>query len=211
MYQPHHFQQHDPGEWYALVRAHPLATCITQGADGFPVADELPFLLDAQAPNGSCQLLGHVARANPLWHTHPAGTDVLLVFKGPQAYVSPSWYATKAAHGKVVPTWNYTVVQARGSLRVIDRNPAELRQLLERLTAAHEGYRPHPWQLSDAPEPYVSQLLQAVVGLEITVSHWTAKWKVSQNQPQPNRAGVVAGLAKEGTAHASALAPLIPG
>lgn len=209
MYQPSHFTKSDPNEWHQLLRTHPLGTFITQGADGFPVADEIPFLLDTP-PNSLGMLLGHVARANPLWRTHPQGVDVLVVFKGPQAYVSPSWYATKAEHGKVVPTWNYAVVQARGTLRVVDQDPVWLRQLLEQLTAEHETRLPHPWAVGDAPEPYVSQLLQAVVGLEITLTQWSGKWKVSQNQPLANRMGVVTGLEGEGTEAARAMAHLIP-
>jgi transcriptional regulator len=209
MYQPPHFVQTDPREWHGLVRAHPLGTFITQGSDGLPVADEIPFLLDTEAGDQG-MLLGHVARANPLWHTHQQGVDVLVVFKGPQAYVSPGWYPSKAEHGKVVPTWNYTVVQTRGSLRVVNHDPVWLRQLLDRLTATHESHRAHPWVLSDAPEAYVSQLMQAIVGLEITLTQWSGKWKVSQNQPVTNREGVVAGLRAEGSEAAHAVAQLVP-
>jgi transcriptional regulator len=209
IYQPAHFVQSNPSSWHALVRAHPLGTLITLGSDGFPEANEIPFLLttDAGSPE---TLFGHVARANPLWHTHPPERDVLVVFKGPQAYVSPGWYATKADHGKVVPTWNYTVVQARGSLRVVDQDPDWLRQRLERLTDPHETHRAQPWVVGDAPELYVSQLMRAIVGFEITINHWCGKWKVSQNQPQANRQGVVAGLQAEGTEEAKALSQQVP-
>jgi transcriptional regulator len=209
MYQPAHFVQSDPSAWHELVRAYPLGTLITLGADGFPEANEIPFFLNTEAGKPET-LFGHVARANPLWHAHPPERDVLVVFKGPQAYVSPSWYPTKAEHGKAVPTWNYTVVQARGILRVVDPDPNWLRQRLECLTAQHEAHRAQPWAVGDAPEPYVSQLMRAIVGFEITVNHWCGKWKVSQNQPQVNRQGVVAGLQAEGTEEAKALSQQVP-
>lgn len=209
MYQPTHFVQPDSSEWHRLVRAHPLGTLITQEAEGFPEANEIPFLLDTHHDRPDT-LFGHVARANPLWHTHPTHLDVLVVFKGPQAYVSPSWYPTKAEHGKAVPTWNYTVVQARGRLRVVEQDPGWLRQRLERLTAQHESHREHPWAVGDAPELYVAQLMRAIVGFEISVTQWCGKWKASQNQPAANRQGVATALRAEGTEAALAMAQQMP-
>ena len=209
MYLPSHFAESDVNRLHDLIRAHPLGTLVTLGADGAPAADEVPWLLDSQAGERGT-LRGHVARANPLWRTHPAGTEVLVVFKGPQAYVSPNWYATKAEHGKVVPTWNYTVVQARGRLRVVDGDTQWVRQVVDQLTDVHEAIQHRPWRTADAPPDYLSHMLQAVVGLEITLRSLTGKWKHSQNQPAANRAGVVAGLEAQNTAAAHQASRLIP-
>jgi transcriptional regulator len=212
MYLPSHFAQTNPAVLHALVRQHPLGTLITVDAEGNPVADELPFVLDVpdvpgepgsspRAPNSPGPwgtLRGHVARANPLWRTHPAATrPVLVIFRGPQAYVSPSWYPGKAEHGKVVPTWNYGVVQAQGTLRVHDGEPDWLRAQLHDLTNSQEAHRPAPWQVGDAPPDYVAQMMRAIVGLEITLTQLTGKYKYSQNHPPSSRAGVAAGLHAE--------------
>jgi transcriptional regulator len=202
MYLPTHFAQTDPDVLHALVRQHPLGTLITLDAQGNPVADELPFVLDVpsvpgqpQTPGAPGTLRGHVARANPLWHTHPAATrPVLVIFRGPQAYISPSWYPGKAEHGKVVPTWNYGVVQAHGTLRVHDNDPHWLRAQLDALTHSQEAHRPAPWQVDDAPPGYVTQMMRAIVGLEITLTQLTGKYKYSQNHPPAARAGLAAGL-----------------
>lgn len=195
MYQPRQFVVNDTADLHAAMRAYPLGSLITF-QDGELVADEIPFLLDptpnAEHPNGV--LKAHVARANPLWQKHDASKQVLVIFKGPQAYVSPSWYATKAEHGKVVPTWNYIVVQASGHLVQKDGDPAWLRAQLDALTHRQEGKRPAPWQVSDAPEDYIAQTMKAIVGIEISIRSLTGKWKVSQNQPAANREGVVRGL-----------------
>jgi len=219
MYLPKHFAEHQPQSLHGLIRAHPLGTLITLGSDGEPVADLIPFWLDAPHPPAGAsgltsesalpgasaastpsaappvRLLAHVARSNPLWRTHPAGRPVLVVFHGPDAYISPNWYPTKAEHGKAVPTWNYATVQAKGTLKVIDQNPDWLRTFLTRLTAEHEATQPHPWQLGDAPSDYIQAMLQAVVGLEVEVTQLTGKFKLSQNQPPANQQGVQQALA----------------
>lgn len=189
MYQPAAFAETHPQRLHDLVRAHPLGLLVTSGAEAGPVVDALPFALDTPA-QGPARLLAHVARANPLWHTHPVGQPVLVVFQGPQAYVSPGWYPSKAEHGKAVPTWNYTLVQARGTLRVIDGDPVWMRVFLAALTHTHESTQPQPWRMDDAPPAYIDAMLQAVVGLEIEVIDLQGKFKLSQNQPQPNQAGV---------------------
>lgn len=195
MYQPRQFVVDDIAALHEAMRAYPLGSLITL-QDGALVADEIPFLLDptpsAEHPNGV--LKAHVARANPLWQKHDASKQVLVIFKGPQAYVSPSWYPTKAEHGKVVPTWNYIVVQASGHLVQKDGDPAWLRAQLDALTQSQEGQRPAPWQVSDAPADYIAQTMKAIVGIEIGIQSLTGKWKVSQNQPAANREGVVRGL-----------------
>jgi len=207
MYLPVQFEENRVEVLHALMRAHPFATLVSHGTDGL-TADHLPLHLAAEiAPHGALQ--GHVARANPLWQ-QAADTDVLVVFQGPQTYVTPSWYATKREHGKVVPTWNYVVVHARGRLRVID-DPAWLRAQLEALVASHEAGFAEPWQIADAPPDYIDKMLTAIVGIEIAITRLTGKWKISQNQPAANRAGVVAGLREKATTDSLAMAELVAG
>ena len=194
MYLPKHFEETRVEVMHALMAAHPLGLLVSNGADGLQ-ANSIPFMVDPNpAPNGT--LIAHVARANPLWR-EAAGTPVLVVFQGPQAYVSPSGYASKAEHGKVVPTWNYIMVQARGRLRAIE-DPAWLHALVSRLTERHEANRPAPWEVSDAPLDYVEKMLGAIVGIEIEVEAITGKWKVSQNRSAADREGVARTLAAEG-------------
>lgn len=206
MYLPAHFEEDRSEVLHALMREHPFATLIVQGADGL-TADHLPLHLATEvAPHGALQ--GHVARANPLWQ-RAADSEVLMIFHGPQAYVTPSWYPTKHEHGKAVPTWNYVVVHARGRLRAID-DPVWLRRQLETLVDRHEAGFAEPWRITDAPPDYIDKMLAAIVGIEITLTGLTGKWKISQNQPEVNRAGVVAGLRQQG-AEASPMAELVAG
>ena len=200
MYLPKHFEQNDPQALQTLMREHPLATLVSLGDEGL-TADHVPLEYDA----ASNTLRGHVARANPLWR-HAAGQPVLAVFCGPQAYVSPSMYPSKAEHHKVVPTWNYAVVHAHGQLQAIEQAPW-LHALVSRLTGHHEGPRVQPWAVTDAPEDFVQQMLRAIVGIEIPVSKLVGKWKISQNRAEPDRLGVAAGLAES----APALAALVRG
>jgi len=200
MYLPSHFEEHRPAVLHALVREHPLGLLVTQGSAGL-CADPLPFLLDAdRGPHGTLRC--HVARANPVWR-EADGHDALVVFQGPQAYVSPGWYASKAATGKVVPTWNYVMLQARGRMNMID-DPAWLRRLVGELTARHEAVQAQPWGLGDAPADYIDTMLKAIVGIEIELVSLVGKWKVSQNRPAADRAGVVHALRAQ--AHDAALA-----
>ena len=190
MYLPKHFEQHDREQLIALMRERPLATLITTSPDG-PSADLIPLEFHPdEGEHGT--LRGHVARANPLWQR--AGTTALAVFTGPEAYISPGWYASKKEHGKVVPTWNYAMVQARGVLRAVDSAPW-LHALVQRLTHHHEATQATPWQVSDAPEDYVQQMLRAIVGIEITLDALVGKWKVSQNRSAADREGTAQGLA----------------
>ena len=195
MYQPKQFEVTEQATLHSAMRAHPLGTLVTL-QDGELVADEVPFYLDAtpRAGHPLGVLKAHVARANPLWQRHDTAHKVLVVFKGPQAYVSPSWYATKAEHGKVVPTWNYIVVQASGYLTHKDGDAAWLRAQLDALTHSQEGPRAAPWAVSDAPPDYIAQTMKAIVGIEVPIDTLAGKWKVSQNQPAANREGVVRGL-----------------
>jgi transcriptional regulator len=191
MYLPPHFEQRDPAALHALMREHPLAALVSLGHDGL-TADHVPLEFDATAGEHGA-LFGHVARANPLWRS-AAGAPVLAVFSGAQAYVSPSWYPSKAATHKVVPTWNYTVVHAHGVLEAVDDAPW-LRALVGRLTGHHEAARTAaPWAVEDAPPDYVQQMLRAIVGIRIPVTRLIGKWKVSQNRSESDRLGVAEGL-----------------
>jgi transcriptional regulator len=201
MYLPKHFEQTDREVLIGLMRERPLATLITITADG-PSADLIPLEFHAdEGEHGT--LRGHVARANPLWQR--AGTTALAVFNGPEAYISPGWYASKKEHGKVVPTWNYTMVQARGVLRAIDEAPW-LHALVQRLTHHHEATQAKPWQVSDAPDDYVQQMLRAIVGIEIPLTSLLGKWKISQNRSAADREGTAQGLA---ASQADAMASLV--
>lgn len=202
MYRPAHFAEDRVEVLQALMREHPFATLASQ-ADGELVADHLPLRLSADGT----RLLGHVARANPLWRA-AAGQQVLVVFQGPQAYVSPSWYPSKREHGKAVPTWNYVVAHAHGRLAAIE-DASRLRSLLEDLVTHQESGFAEPWRISDAPPDYVDKMLSAIVGIEITITSLAGKWKLSQNQPEANRVGVIAGLRQRGTDVADAMAALI--
>jgi transcriptional regulator len=197
MYLPTHFQQPNVKALRALMQAHPLATLVTHGAKGLD-ANPVPLMwVDDGSPHGV--LRGHVARANPVWRDTAKGSEVLAIFHGPNAYISPSWYATKRETGRVVPTWNYLVVQARGPLRVID-DTSWLRELVTALTGVHECVRPQPWAVEDAPADYIDAMLKAIVGIEIAPTSLQGKWKVSQNQPERNRQGAAQGVADEGHA-----------
>jgi len=192
MYLSKHFAQNDIAKLHDLMRAFPLATLVTHGADGLE-ANHVPLLLDrAAGPNGT--LRGHVARGNPL--AAADGQEILVIFQGHEGYISPSGYATKAEHGKVVPTWNDCAVHATGRLRVVDDAEWLLAQLTA-LTAEHEAGLAKPWAVGDAPADYIEKMLGAIVGIEIVVERLIGKWKVSQNQPAVNQASLIEALAGE--------------
>lgn len=204
MYQPAHFAETRLEVMQALVASQPLCTLVTLSDEGL-VADQIPMLLRLDAgPLGT--LVGHVARANPLWRQTRLDIPVLLLFQGPQHYVSPSWYPSKQEHGKVVPTWNYVVVQASGSLQVHD-DAAWVRQQVTHMTRQQESGLAQPWSVDDAPRDYTDSMLRAVVGISVEVTRWSGKWKVSQNQPASNRAGVVQALS--GLTDGQAMAALV--
>jgi transcriptional regulator len=195
MYLPSHFEETRPAVLHALLRSHPLGLLITQGPSGL-AANSIPFIIDPlRGPHGT--LRAHVARANPVWREARSDSESLVVFQGPQAYISPGWYASKAETGKVVPTWNYVMVQARGRLKVID-DVAWLRQLVGELTERHESARAAPWAVDDAPAEYIATMLRAIVGLEIELASLSGKWKVSQNRSAADREGVARGLGEPG-------------
>jgi transcriptional regulator len=197
MYLPAHFAESRPDVLRDFVARHPLGLLITQRRDGGLDANPVPFVLDNDAAGAPAILRAHVARANPLWSNAREDAEALVVFQGAQGYVSPAWYPSKAEHGKVVPTWNYMMVQARGRLRAID-DKAWLRAFVGRLTDLHEAARPAPWAIDDAPADFIETMLGAIIGIEIELSALSGKWKVSQNRSAADRAGVVEGLRKEG-------------
>ena len=208
MYQPAHFEEKRSDVLHALVAQHPLCTLVTLNDEGL-VADQIPMLLRAgQGPMGT--LVGHVARANPLWRATRLELPVLAIFQGPQHYISPSSYPSKLEHGKVVPTWNYVVVQAKGLLRIHD-DAAWLRALVSQLTDQQESGAAKPWAVDDAPADYIDSMLKAIVGISLEVTQWSGKWKVSQNQSAVNRAGVVAALSQSPHKQAQAMAALVQG
>jgi transcriptional regulator len=210
MYLPAHFAESRPEVLAGFVRSHPFGLLVTQSGDGGVDANSIPFFLD-EGPAGTVGVLrAHVARANPVWRTARGDLDSLVVFQGPHGYVSPAWYPSKAEHGKVVPTWNYVMVQARGALHAID-DKEWLRAFVTRLTERHERERAEPWAVSDAPADYLETMLGAIVGIEIVLTSLTGKWKVSQNRPAADRAGVVAGLRHEGGDEALAREVQAPG
>lgn len=194
MYTPSHFDETRPELLQQLLHDHPLGLLITHGPNGLD-ANPVPFLHDVQ-PGSAGVLTAHVARANPVWR-EAADREVLVCFQGPQAYISPNWYPSKADNGKAVPTWNYITVQARG--RLVVRDDVEwLRRLVSRLTQRHEATQAVPWQLSDAPPDYMNAMLRGIVGIEIPLSSLRGKWKMSQNHPAANRDGVSRGLRAQG-------------
>ena len=194
MYIPPAFKEEDVGRQHELIRTNPFGLLISSDAEGLH-ASLLPFHLENNAESRGC-LQGHLAKANR--HLQALdGQQVLVVFQGPDAYVTPSWYASKAEHGKVVPTWNYVMVQVRGTARTID-DPQWLRDHVTRLTRDHEEARSKAWAVSDAPPTFIDALLRGIVGIEIDIQTIEGKWKVSQNRSIEDRAGVVTGLASSG-------------
>lgn len=203
MYVPAHFAESDTSVLHALIRAQPLGTWVTQGA-GELLVNHIPFYLDAnQGEHGT--LVGHVARANPVWNAFSRTTPSVVIFQGPQAYISPSWYPSKQADGKVVPTWNYAVVHAHGTPRVVE-DRARLLEIVRLLTDAHETGQGKPWRVADAPPDFIDKLLAAIVGIEIPIDRLGGKWKASQNRSQADKLGTVAGLEAAGQGDAARMA-----
>ena len=206
MYVPQHFDEQRVEVMQELMRERPLATVVTMSSLGLN-ANHIPLHFSTEpAPFGT--LRGHVARANPMWRDLQTGFEALVIFHGPDAYISPSWYATKQESGKVVPTWNYAVVHAYGTLQVID-DASWVRSQLEALTAHNERRFTEPWAVSDAPRDFTEKLIAAVIGIEIVISRLSGKWKVSQNQPPQNQAGIIDGLDKVQCSDSASMAALV--
>lgn len=191
---------------HGLLRAHPLGTWVALNGTEL-LANHMPFFIDPTRGEFGT-LMAHVARANPLWQLAPSPVAHVVAFQGPQAYVSPSWYPSKHAHGKAVPTWNYAVVHAHGHPRFIE-DPAWLLAFVTRLTQVHEAPQTLPWAVTDAPADYIDKLLGAIVGVEIPIQRLVGKWKTSQNRPVADQWGVVAGLTGQGGDAALAMAALM--
>lgn len=188
MWTPPNFAENDPDAIAAMIEAARLGVLVTHGADGLH-ATHLPFLLEREP----MRLVGHIARANP--QRALAGEDeALVILQGPEAYISPNWYPSKAIDGRQVPTWNYEAVHLYGTLRWFDDRDGLL-DVVTRLSDRHEAGRAQPWSVSDAPADYVEKLLRGIVGLELTVTRVEAKRKLGQNKPQADRLGVIEGLA----------------
>lgn len=199
MYVPHFNAMSDEAQLRGLVHEVATGQLVTVGADGFPVATLLPILWEGDT------VVAHMARANPHWQQIRDGAPALVVVTGADAYVSPSWYASKAEHGRVVPTWNYSAVELAGRAHVRD-DPAWLRAAVDALVHRHEAHRPAPWSSADAPPKYVDGQLRAIVGIEVRVERAQGKAKLSQNRSDADRKGVVTGLRAEGTAGGAAVA-----
>jgi transcriptional regulator len=199
MYVPAYFREERTEVLHAFMRRHPLGALVAVTADGL-TANHIPMRMRSGSTGaGPDKLCGHVARANSVWRLVATDAPVLVIFGGADSYITPSWYATTPETGKVVPTWNYSVVHAYGRIRFID-DPAWLLAFVRELTDEHESTREPPWQVSDAPADYINQMVQAIVGFEIEVDRLVGKFKASQNQEARNREGVVAGLRESGIA-----------
>jgi len=206
MHIPKQFEEPRVDVMHELIRARPLATLVTLSSSGLN-ANHIPLhLSESPAPFGTLQ--GHVSRANPILSDLEKNIEVLAVFHGPDAYITPSWYATKKETGKVVPTWNYAVVHAYGHMRVVD-DASWLRAQLEALTTHNEASFSEPWAVSDAPHEFTEKLIGNIVGFEIVITRLSGQWKVSQNQPRQNQASVTEGLKASGQQDSSAMAVLV--
>jgi transcriptional regulator len=206
MYEPAHFKEERLPVLHQLIRDHPLGTLVTATADGLN-ANHIPIVVD-DTRGAFGTLCGHVARSNDVWKTFSPDVEALVVFQGPDAYVTPSWYPGKKEHGKVVPTWNYAVVHAYGPL-VIRDDAAWMHAFLNTLTDHHEQPRTTPWHVDDAPTDYLQTMMGAIVGIEIPLTRLRGKWKVSQNRPTADRESVAAGLAAGDGEAARAMAGLV--
>ena len=206
MYLPSHFEETRVEILHGLIRAHPLGALVTFGTDGLN-GNHVPFEIHPDpAPYGT--LRAHVARANPVWREFSKEVEPLVIFQGAQIYVTPSWYQTKKETGKVVPTFNYIVVHAYGTLRVFE-DAAWLRKFVGGLTDRFEASRAQPWAVTDAPEEFVAMQLRAIVGIEIQLTRLIGKWKTSQNRPSADQEGVIAGLRESDDAVAREMAAAV--
>ena len=203
MYIAKHHQLNDREAILSLIESAPLGAWVCAGQDGL-IANHVPFFLDRdKGPSGT--LIGHVSRVNKVWQKLDGKTSSIVLFQGPQAYITPGWYPGKTAHGKVVPSWNYAVVHAHGIARAIDDRDWLL-DMLNRLTTAHESAQAMPWRISDAPADYIDKLLRGIVGIEISIDRLEGKLKASQDEDLPDRIGTVHGLQQAPSTEAHAMA-----
>lgn len=206
MYEPSHFKVEDRAQLLGVIRAHPLATLVTAGEGGLQ-ANPVPFVLHAEE-GAQGVLRAHLARPNRQWQAIAAGAEVLVIFSGVERYITPDWYASKVEHGKVVPTWNYVTVQARGAARAIE-DPAWLHAQIEALTRQQEEPRARPWAVSDAPERFIAAQARGIVGIEIEIASLLGKFKLSQNRQEADKRGVFNGLSADPDSDSQAMAGLV--
>jgi transcriptional regulator len=206
VYTPPAFRDDDLTSIHATMRAARLSNLVTATSEGL-IATPLPFVLDeTEGEHGV--LYGHVAKANPQWKATPIG-EAMAIFMGPDAYITPSWYATKRETGKVVPTWNYVAVHAYGPVEFFD-DPDRLLDAVTWLTNLYERARAAPWSVSDAPAEFIAAQLRGIVGVRLPITRLEGKRKMSQNRNAADRSGVAAGLAESDRATDRAVADLIP-
>lgn len=206
MYVPSHFKVEDAASLHRVMAEHPLALLVSAGGGGL-IANSIPFSFDP-GRGAKGVLRAHLARANPQWREIAGGAGPLVIFQGVERYISPSLYATKPETHKVVPTWNYVMVQARGKTSVHE-DAAWLRPQIERLTRDQEGKRAAPWAVGDAPADFVAQQMRAIVGIEIEITELRGKFKVSQNRPAKDRDSVLRELDASGSADDGVMAALL--
>ena len=193
MYIPPHFAETREAELHRIIRAYPLGILITGGPDGLD-ANHIPFELDASSsPHGT--LRGHVARANPVWQQASSGSEVLVAFRGADGYISPNWYPSKHESHRQVPTWNYEVVHAHGTLTIHD-DEKYVRGVVARLTRTHERSEPQPWKMRDSAPGYIDSMLQMIVGIEVQITRIVGKVKLSQNRELRDRSNAAEELRK---------------
>jgi transcriptional regulator len=206
MYSPKAFEETRVDVLHSLIQAHPFGTWVEAAATEL-VVNHIPFILDSSRGEFGT-LIGHVARANPIWQEAPCSVPGVVTFRGPQTYITPSWYPSKHEHGKAVPTWNYAVVTAHGRSEFIhDRD--WLYEHLRQLTGIHEEPQALPWKVEDAPADFTEKLVAAIVGVEIPIQRLEGKWKTNQNRPEGDKLGVVAGLVGKGDDDSLAMANLV--
>lgn len=206
MYLPPYHRLSDPRVLHALVGAHPLGAWVCHGAEGL-LANHIPFFLDRdRGPLGT--LVGHVARANPVWRALGPAVPSVVMFQGPQAYITPTWYPSHVEHGRVVPTWNYQVAHVHGVARAV-HDAAWLLQMLDRLTQAQENGQARPWRVADPPEDFTARLLAGIVGIELLITRLEGKCKASQDEALADRQGTVQGLRAQPGDAAQAMAALV--
>ncbi len=206
MHVPKQFAETDIAVLHALIGAAPLGAWVTM-AEGELEVNHIPFLLDSERGQSGV-LTGHVAKANPIWKSFTQDIASVVIFQGPQTYITPSWYPSKAAHGKVVPTWNYAVVHAYGRPHAIQDSDWLLQHVNQQVDL-REKDQALPWKVSDAPADFVDRLVNAIVGIEIPIERLLGKWKVSQNRAEPDKLGTIAGLLNRNDENARAMAELV--
>ncbi|WP_163833460.1 FMN-binding negative transcriptional regulator [Spartinivicinus ruber] len=203
MFIPKAFEQNNTDCLINLIREYPFATLITVSEVEGIEANQIPLLFTQDEDKKYLQ--GHIAKANSLWKSVKNGSEVLVIFNGPNGYISPNYYPTKHETGKAVPTWNYVTVHVRGRLSFIHDTDWN-KEMIDRLTVEHEASQKTPWTLNDAPEGYIEKMLQAIIGVKVEITSIVGKWKLSQNQPEKNRNGVIKGLLGQDQSNASVMA-----